>query len=106
MANQRMFDAKMVMSTYGKISRRILLERIAAFASAAGAASLLAASGDAAEVKAAQSMVHFQSHPNQGQMCGLCNFFSPPSGTMETGSCKLVEGKISPKAWCILYAAR
>jgi hypothetical protein len=64
-------------------------------------------------VKASQSIVHYQNHPNRGQMCGMCKSFIPAGsggsgmmghgGTMEAGSCKLVEGRISPVAWCILY---
>lgn len=37
---------------------------IAAFATAAEAASLFAPSGNSADVKASQSMVHYQTNPN------------------------------------------
>jgi hypothetical protein len=105
----------MLMSTGGKSSRRDLLKRIAAFASAAEAASLFAPSGNSAEVKVSQSMVHYQTNRNQGQKCGMCKSFIPAGkesgltghdGTPEAGSCKLVEGRISPMAWCILYASK
>ena len=94
------------MLTHGKISRRTWLKRMVVVTSAAGAPSFLIAKGNSAELKASQSMVHYQKQPNQGQMCGMCKSFIPASGTMEAGSCKLVEGKISPKAWCILYASK
>ena len=103
------------MSTGGKCSRRALLKRITVFASAAEAASLFASSGNSAEVKVSQSIVHYQNNPNQGQKCGMCKSFIPDGkgsgltghgGTPEAGSCNLVEGRISPIAWCILYAAK
>ena len=92
-------------------SRRTWLQRIALLASAAGASSLFVASGNSAEVKASQSMVHYQNHPNQGQMCGMCKSFIPGgrmgrSEATEAATCKLVEGNISPMGWCMLYAAR
>ena len=65
------------MSTGGKSSRRAFLKRIAAFASAAEAASLFAPSGNSAEVKASQSMVHYQNNPNQGKKCGRSKSFIP-----------------------------
>ncbi len=94
------------MPRYEKISRRAWLKIIATTVSAAGAPRLLVASGNCAEVKVSQSMVHFQNHPNQRQMCGICMFFIQSGATMEAGTCKLVEGKISSKAWCILYAPK
>ena len=103
------------MSTGGKSSRRDFLKRIAAFATAAEATSLFAPSANSAEVKVSQSMVHYQTNPNQERKCGMCKSFIPAGkgsgltghdGTPEAGSCKLVEGRISPMAWCILYASK
>ena len=56
-------------------------------------------------------MVHYQNHPNQGQMCGMCKSFIPGgrmgrSEATEAATCKVVEGNISPMGWCMLYAAR
>jgi hypothetical protein len=106
-----MADARVVMPTHGKISRRTWLKRIALFTSAAGAPSLFLASGNSTEVKASQSMVHYQNHPDQGQMCGMCRSFIPGgrmgrSEAMEAATCKLVEGSISRMGWCMLYAAK
>jgi hypothetical protein len=107
----------MFMSMDGNISRRTYLKGIAVFAGAAAAPSpLLVASANSAEVKVSQSMVHYQNNPNQGQKCAMCKSFIPAGsnrngmmgqgGTADAGSCKLVEGRISPMAWCILYAPK
>ncbi len=73
--------------------------------------------------KTAQAAVHYQAHPAQGKMCGMCRFFiadgatAPGKGMMgsgmsgmsgmkgcESGTCQLVAGKISPMGYCILYS--
>jgi hypothetical protein len=51
------------------------------------------------------------------QMCGMCKFYIPRGGQAGSGmmggqmgpgmmgaaSCELVEGRISPMGWCVLY---
>ena len=64
--------------------------------------------------------VHYQDHPAQGKMCGMCRFFIPDGATAagkgmmgsgmagmkgcKSGTCQLVAGKISPMGYCILYS--
>ena len=71
--------------------------------------------------KTAQAAVHYQDHPAQGKMCGMCRFFIPDGATApgkgmmgsgmsgmkgcKSGTCQLVAGKISPMGYCILYSA-
>ncbi len=50
-----------------------------------------------AQGKAKQSLVQYQEKPKGGQQCDGCLQWAPPN------SCKVVEGKISPKGWCLLY---
>jgi hypothetical protein len=85
--------------------------------------------GQAAEAtsKVSKEAAKYQDHPNAMQMCGMCKFYTPPEGragagmmggqmgsgmmgggmmgprTMAGGSCKVVEGSISPMGWCVLY---
>jgi hypothetical protein len=56
-----------------------------------------AASGARAQDKAKQSLVQYQEKPKGDQECDTCVQWAPPD------SCKVVEGKISPKGWCALY---
>lgn len=107
------------MSEGRKISRRRWLIKSALFA-AAGGAPPLSSSANSAEGKASKSVVHYQDHRNQMQMCGMCKFFISAAGggggamgggmmeqgMMAAGACQVVEGRISPMGWCVLYAPR
>lgn len=47
-----------------------------------------------------QADVMYQTMPKDDQRCGLCANFMPPS------SCALVQGTISPNAWCQLFTPK
>lgn len=49
--------------------------------------------------KVSQANVHYQAQPKGEQKCGGCLHFEAGSGT-----CKLVEGQVSPEGWCDLWA--
>ena len=67
--------------------------------------------------KVTKAAAHYQEHPSNGQMCGMCKFYIPPGGQagsgmmggqmgpgmMAAGTCEVVEGRISPMGWCVLY---
>ena len=117
------------MSTDGKISRRKWLIESALFTAATGS-PLLLASASSAEGKASKRVVDYQDHPKQMQMCGMCKFFVSARGRgggmmggdtmgpgmmgggmmgpgmMAVGACQVVDGRISPMGWCVLYAPR
>jgi hypothetical protein len=44
--------------------------------------------------------VQYQTTPKNKQQCSTCLQFVAPD------SCKMVEGKILPAAWCSLYAPK
>jgi hypothetical protein len=49
--------------------------------------------------KMTQASVQYQTQPKGAQKCGGCaNFIA------ESSTCRVVEGQISPDAWCILWA--
>jgi hypothetical protein len=51
--------------------------------------------------KVPQASVQYQAKPKGEQKCSNCmNFIA------ESNTCKLVEGKISPDGWCILWAKK
>jgi hypothetical protein len=70
----------------------------------AGGAALIGASlaaGPAtAGSKFSQSMAKYQATPKGAQSCLACSQFQQPD------ACKVVEGTISPKGWCFLYAPK
>jgi hypothetical protein len=78
------------------VSRRTIL------IAAAEATPLLAmmTSGAKAGVKVSPDAVHYQPTPKDGQDCGHCYHFVTP------GSCKLVDGAVSPNGWCRLWVKK
>jgi hypothetical protein len=109
------------LSTERKISRRNWLTNVAIFTATAGASSLLPCSSPAAG-KISKSAAQYQDYPRPMQMCGMCKYFISANGRrggmmgggmmgggmgpgmMAAGTCEVVEGRISPMGWCILYA--
>ena len=98
------------------LSRREWIGRLMTLAGLAG----LMSRGHAAETpaKVSQEAAKYQDRPNNGQMCGMCKFYIPPGGRagsgmmggggmmggmMQPGACEVVEGRISPMGWCVLY---
>jgi hypothetical protein len=55
----------------------------------------------AAAVKATKTSTQYQAQPKGEQKCSACTYFMAESGT-----CKLVEGEISPEGWCVLYVKK
>jgi hypothetical protein len=79
-----------------KVSRRSVLLQGAACA--AGAATVLAASQNAAKADLLpQKSVQYQNTPKADRQCGGCSLFVAPS------ACKNVAGEISPTGWCMLW---
>jgi hypothetical protein len=79
------------------MSRRTLLGSTTAMA----AVTVLAgARTGRAQAKMPKQTAQYQDSPNGDQKCEGCRFF------IEGGSCRLVEGEISPNGWCRLYRAK
>lgn len=51
--------------------------------------------------KASQASVQYQDQPKDGKKCAACMHF-----VAESNTCKLVEGKISPSGWCVLWTQK
>ena len=47
-----------------------------------------------------QTAVRYQESPKDGKQCDGCNLFVAP------GSCKSVDGAISPTGWCALWVKK
>ena len=69
-------------------------------AGTAMAATSRAAQAQAQDQKIAQNLVQYQEMPKDGAECDKCvNWIDP-------NACKIVEGKINPKGWCVAYAPK
>lgn len=51
--------------------------------------------------KISQQQAQYRGEPNGTEQCSGCLHFNADSGT-----CKLVEGQISPNGWCSLWAKK
>ncbi len=79
------------------VTRSEMLARLATAPIAIGAFAALVAQADAADNKA---QFKYQNKPNGKKMCSNCSLFKAPN------KCSVVSGVISPKGYCIAYAAK
>jgi hypothetical protein len=77
-----------------------LLEAMASGCAVAAAATGAISVRAAAQSKVSKANAKYQDKPKGDQRCDGCVQFVAPDG------CKVVDGKISPSGWCMLYAAK
>lgn len=51
--------------------------------------------------KLSQAQAKYQNQPKGDQQCSNCMHF-----VAESSTCKVVEGKVSPNGWCMLWAKK
>ena len=83
------------------VTRRVILLRAAGLL--AGAAL---AGGTQAQAKLSKVAAKYQTKPNAGKDCDDCIQFVPGKTGKAPGTCKIVEGPISPNGWCIAFAEK
>ncbi len=64
------------------------------------------ASRAAAQAKANKKAMQYQDQPKNGQECDTCLQYIPGPKPGANGTCKVVEGPISPKGWCVAYVKK
>jgi len=67
---------------------------------AAGAASMMGATGAKAMIKVSQASVGYRTAAMEGHNCGVCKLFEAPS------SCHFVQGSISPDCSCRIWLSK
>jgi hypothetical protein len=70
------------------------------------AAGLMTAAARSDSSKASQDSMHYQSTPSGGKQCSGCQFFIPAGDPKANGTCKVVDGSISPNGYCMAYTAK
>ena len=86
------------MNDHANVHRRSLLKGVALLL---GAAAVVPASKRVFSArKASQEAVQYRDKPNSHKRCDNCLRFVAP------GSCKVVEGSISPKGYCRVWVAK
>ena len=86
-----------------KASRRIILKNAVVVAVLAAAPWTLRPA--AAQQKAAKQAMQYQEQPKNGQKCSDCLQFVPGQQGAN-GTCKVVEGPISPNGWCAAFVKK
>ena len=69
-------------------------------------AALLLVETTSAQAKGSQAQFKYQNTPKNGQKCSQCTFFIPGSSSKANGTCKLVDGSISPNGWCTAFSKK
>ena len=88
-------------------SRRRLIRQGAVIASAAALGGLiLKEQAPAQGGKVSQAIAKYQNTPHGTQECDGCMQYVPGKTPSANGTCKIVEGSISPKAWCMFFAPK
>jgi hypothetical protein len=92
-----MKESPSVMTRRGFVANAVVLPALA---------GLLLAETTAAEAKASKALLKYQTTPNNGHKCSQCSFFIPGSSPKADGTCKIVDGSISPTGWCTAFSAK
>jgi hypothetical protein len=97
-------DTKMSNSRY--VSRRSFIGGAALLAGAAATPGLIVCQTALAQQKVAPASVKYQDKPNGNQQCSNCLQFVPGGTPTAMGTCKVVEGPVSPSGYCIIWVAK
>ena len=90
-------------------SRRSLIRKgVAAVAVGTVAASglLKLSPANAQAGKATQAVAMYQTTPHGKDQCDNCIHYIPGKTPTANGTCKVVQGVISPHGWCVMYARK
>ena len=89
-------------------SRRTLLKSGATMVAigAVAATGILTSAPARAQSKASKAVAMYQSTPHGKDQCGNCIHFIPGKTPKSAGTCKVVEGDVSPSGWCVMYARK
>ncbi len=85
-----------------KLSRRRLLQ--SALVLGATAPLLLSREALAGGTKMTKQVAQYQDQPKGDKDCSKCRFFQKPKNGEKMGTCQVVQGKISPHGYCMLYS--
>ena len=86
-------------------SRRTFLKTATLLAGAA-AVPVSFLSREAYAAKVAKAAMQYQDSPKGTASCSNCMQFIPGKSAKANGTCKVVDGSISPNGWCLAYSAK
>ena len=85
-------------------SRKEALKQLIVLPALAGLA--VAGTSSIAEAKSSKSAMKYQDSPKGADKCSGCKLFIPGKSAKGKGTCKVVEGAISPNGWCVAYTPK
>ena len=94
------------MSNSRCVSRRTFIGGAALLAGAAATPGLIVCQAALAQQKVPQASVKYQDKPNGNQQCSNCLQFVPGNTPTAMGTCKVVDGPVSPSGYCIIWVAK
>jgi hypothetical protein len=56
--------------------------------------------------KGSKTQFKYQTTPKGSAQCSNCSFFIAGKTPTANGTCKIVQGDISPKGWCMAYSKK
>ena len=63
-------------------------------------------SKEAYAAKVAKTAMQYQDQPKGELMCSKCMQFIPGKSAKAKGTCKVVDGAISPQGWCLAFTPK
>ena len=60
----------------------------------------------AAQAKSDKKAMQYQDQPKNGQQCDQCMHWIPGPKPDAQGQCKVVDGPISPKGYCVAFVKK
>ena len=90
-------------------SRRTLIRKgitLAAVGAVAATGLLKTGLARAQASKSSQAVAMYQGTPHGKDQCDNCIQFIPGKTATANGTCKVVDGVIAPKGWCVMYARK
>ena len=94
-----MKDPQETVSRAEFVKGAVVLPALAGLLYAAGSAPARAAKGSKTQFK-------YQDKPNGSKKCSGCTFYIQGKSATADGTCKIVDGSISPNGYCIAYSAK
>jgi hypothetical protein len=91
------------MNSRNSMTRRTFVANAVVLPALAG---LLLSETATADAKGSKAQFKYQTTPNGGHKCSQCTFYLAGSSPTASGSCKIVDGSISPNGWCTAWAKK
>lgn len=88
-----------------QVSRRSFLKGAALLASISVVPAVVV-SKEAAAAKMAKAALQYQDQPKGQLECANCVQYVAGKSSKANGTCNVVDGSISPRGWCLAYAAK